>query len=151
MPYPAFNKRKHWWFSNCNFRSNSGAGPQNVSETGCTDSILKLSSSLSSTCCSSWSLEVTHTSRPEFAIQSKQQVSERSDAIVDEQPVEQGMRGDANNQTCRAPWVLQGVSCNWRVVGQRRSCWRCWLAGVSRRVIQPSKVAALVALSRVRA
>ena len=62
------------------------------------------------------------------------------------------MRGDANNQACRAQWscyLLWGVSCNWRVVGQRQSCWHCWLAGVFRQVVQRSNFAALVALSVV--
>ena len=70
----------------------------------------------------------------------------------DGHPVEQGMRGDVSNQAYRAQWscyLLQGVSCSWRVVGQRQSCQRCWLAGVLRHVVPRSKVAALVALSVV--
>ena len=63
---------------------NSGTGSQNVSETGCADSILKLSSSSSSSHVARPGLpEEMHSSRLlcEFGNQVMRQVSEKSDEI----------------------------------------------------------------------
>ena len=50
-------------------------------------------------------------------------------------PTGLAMVSAARRAASRAGYALQGVSCSWRVVGRRQSCWRCWLAVVLRQLV----------------